>query len=100
MQFLLYFCDMNKLPLFFINDNLTDFDLETALSQLNQSRREEALRYRHRILQVQCAASWMLLKKAIKDYKGTVLIVSHEPEFYMDIADNIWNIEEWSTKII
>jgi hypothetical protein len=26
--------------------------------------------------------------------------VSHEPEFYMDIADNIWNIEEWSTKII
>ena len=40
------------------------------------------------------------LKKAIKDYKGTVLIVSHEPEFYMDIADNIWNIEEWSTKII
>jgi ATPase subunit of ABC transporter with duplicated ATPase domains len=40
------------------------------------------------------------LKKAIKEYKGTVLIVSHEPEFYMDIADNIWNIEEWSTKII
>ena len=40
------------------------------------------------------------LKKAIKDYKGTVLVVSYEPEFYMDIADNIWNIEEWSTKII
>ncbi len=40
------------------------------------------------------------LKKAIKDYKGTVLIVSHEPEFYVDIVDNIWNIEEWSTKII
>ena len=40
------------------------------------------------------------LKKAINDYKGTVLIVSHEPEFYMDVADKIWNIEEWSTKII
>ncbi|MBR4628574.1 MAG: hypothetical protein IKO47_12945 [Ruminococcus sp.] len=34
----------------------------------------------------------------VKDFKGTVLIVSHEPEFYMDIADNIWNIEEWSTR--
>lgn len=40
------------------------------------------------------------LKKAINDYKGTVLIVSHEPEFYMDIVDAVWNIEEWSTKII
>ena len=28
-------------------------------------------------------------EKAIKDYKGTVLMVSHEPDFYMDIADNI-----------
>lgn len=67
MQFLLYFCDMNKLPQFFIDDNLDDFDLETALSQLDDSRREEALRYRHRALQVQCTASWLLLKKAIKD---------------------------------
>ncbi|MBQ7008910.1 MAG: ABC-F family ATP-binding cassette domain-containing protein [Ruminococcus sp.] len=40
------------------------------------------------------------LKKAINDYKGTVIIVSHEPEFYMDVADTVWNIEEWSTKII
>lgn len=40
------------------------------------------------------------LKKAIRDYKGTVLIVSHEPEFYMDVTDIVWNIEEWSTKII
>ncbi len=40
------------------------------------------------------------LKQAIKDYKGTVIVVSHEPEFYMDIADQVWNIEEWSTKVI
>lgn len=40
------------------------------------------------------------LKKALQDYKGTVLIVSHEPDFYMDVADIVWNIEEWSTKII
>jgi len=40
------------------------------------------------------------LKNAINDYKGTVIIVSHEPEFYMDVVDDVWNIEKWSTKII
>ena len=40
------------------------------------------------------------LKRAIKAFKGTVLMVSHEPEFYMDIADDVWNLEEWTTKIV
>lgn len=40
------------------------------------------------------------LKKAVKEFSGTVLMVSHEPEFYMDVADIIWNLEEWTTKII
>jgi ATPase subunit of ABC transporter with duplicated ATPase domains len=40
------------------------------------------------------------LKRAIKEYKGTVLLVSHEPEFYEDFVDSVWNIERWTTKII
>lgn len=40
------------------------------------------------------------LKRAIKDYKGTILLVSHEPDFYEDIVDSVWNIESWSTKIV
>jgi ATPase subunit of ABC transporter with duplicated ATPase domains len=40
------------------------------------------------------------LKRAIKEFQGTVLMVSHEPEFYLDIATEIWNVEEWTTKII
>ena len=40
------------------------------------------------------------LKKAIKEYKGTVLLVSHEPEFYNDVVDEVWNLEDWTTKII
>ena len=40
------------------------------------------------------------LKEAIRKYKGTVLLVSHEPEFYQDIVTDIWNLESWSTKII
>lgn len=40
------------------------------------------------------------LKKAIKNFRGTVLLVSHEPEFYMDIVDDVWNIEDFTTKIV
>jgi len=40
------------------------------------------------------------LKKAVREYKGTVILVSHEREFYEDIVDEIWNLEEWSTKIV
>ncbi len=40
------------------------------------------------------------LKTAVKDFKGTVLLVSHEPEFYMDIVDEVWNLEDWTTKIV
>ncbi|MBF8982767.1 ABC-F family ATP-binding cassette domain-containing protein [Lutibacter sp. B2] len=40
------------------------------------------------------------LKKAIMEFKGTVLLVSHEPEFYMDIIHEVWNIEDWTTKIV
>lgn len=40
------------------------------------------------------------LKKAIKEFRGTVLLVSHEPEFYNDVADEVWNLEDWTTKII
>ncbi|WMJ23974.1 ABC-F family ATP-binding cassette domain-containing protein [Paludicola sp. MB14-C6] len=40
------------------------------------------------------------LKKAVKEFKGTVLLVSHEPEFYEDVATAIWNVEDWTTKIV
>jgi ATPase subunit of ABC transporter with duplicated ATPase domains len=40
------------------------------------------------------------LKKAIQEFKGTVVLVSHEPEFYQDVVDEVWNAESWSTKLI
>ena len=40
------------------------------------------------------------LKRALKEYKGTILLVSHEPEFYRDIVTEIWNCEDWTTKIV
>ncbi|MDY3208588.1 MAG: ABC transporter ATP-binding protein, partial [Clostridium baratii] len=40
------------------------------------------------------------LKRALKEYKGTILLVSHEPEFYRDIVTEVWNCEDWTTKIV
>ena len=40
------------------------------------------------------------LQRAIREYKGTVLLVSHEPEFYEDWVDKVWNIEKWTTMIV
>ncbi len=40
------------------------------------------------------------LKKAISEFKGTVLLVSHEPDFYYDIVTDVWDLEQWTTKIV
>jgi ATPase subunit of ABC transporter with duplicated ATPase domains len=40
------------------------------------------------------------LKRALKAYKGTILLISHEPEFYKDIATEIWSCEDWTTKLV
>ena len=40
------------------------------------------------------------LQRALQEYKGTLLLVSHEPEFYEGWIDQVWNIEGWSVKIV
>lgn len=40
------------------------------------------------------------LKRALKAYKGTILLISHEPEFYNDVVTEVWNLEQWTTKIV
>jgi len=40
------------------------------------------------------------LKEALKAFKGTIVMVCHENEFYSDIATRVINIEDYSTKII
>ena len=40
------------------------------------------------------------LKRALVEYKGTILLVSHEPEFYRDIVEEVWNVEDWTTKVV
>jgi ATPase subunit of ABC transporter with duplicated ATPase domains len=39
------------------------------------------------------------LKRAIQAYKGSVLLICHEPEFYQGVVTDLWNGEQWTTKI-
>lgn len=36
------------------------------------------------------------LKRALMEYKGTVVLVSHEPDFYEDWVTKTWDVEQWS----
>ena len=39
------------------------------------------------------------LKRALKAYKGSILLICHEPEFYEDVVTDVWNCEDWSLKL-
>ena len=40
------------------------------------------------------------LKRALIKFKGTILLVCHEPEFYSDWITDVWNIEDWTLRIV
>ena len=40
------------------------------------------------------------LKRALNEYRGSVLLISHEPEFYQDIVNEVWDCSKWTTKIL
>ena len=37
------------------------------------------------------------LKRAMKEFKGTIVLVSHEPEFYDGLVTKVWNVQDWFT---
>lgn len=37
------------------------------------------------------------LKRALQAYKGSILLICHEPEFYQDVVTEVWNCEDWTT---
>ncbi len=36
------------------------------------------------------------LKRALQEYKGTIILVCHEPDFYEGWVSKVWDVEEWS----
>ena len=39
------------------------------------------------------------LKRALKEYKGSILLICHEPEFYEGIATDVWDCKEWALRL-
>ena len=39
------------------------------------------------------------LKRALKEYKGSILLICHEPEFYTDVVTAVWDCTKWTTKM-
>ena len=39
------------------------------------------------------------LKRALKEYKGSILLICHEPEFYEGLATDIWNCRDWALRL-
>ena len=39
------------------------------------------------------------LKRALQAYKGSILMVCHEPEFYTGLATDVWDCTKWTTRL-
>mgnify|MGYP000897420187 CR=1 FL=1 len=40
------------------------------------------------------------LKRALNEYRGAVLLICHEPDFYQDVVNAVWDCSKWTTKIL
>lgn len=39
------------------------------------------------------------LKRALMEYKGSILMVCHEQEFYEGLATDVWDCSQWTTRL-
>lgn len=82
----------------YLNDRIFDFDFETALTELSDQRREQALRFKHELGQRTCVAAYLLLceglqkeygitDKPVFDYgeHGKPFIMGH-PEIHFNLS--------------
>lgn len=60
----------SQLLMIYINDRLNDFDLDEALAQLSEQRREQSLRFKHEAGRRQSAAAYLLLCEALQKEYG------------------------------
>ncbi len=40
------------------------------------------------------------LRRALSEYRGSILMVCHEPDFYEGLATDVWDCGKWTTKIL
>lgn len=39
------------------------------------------------------------LRRALREYKGSILLICHEPEFYEGLATKVWDCKDWALKL-
>ena len=39
------------------------------------------------------------LKRALQEYRGSILMVCHEPEFYEGLETKVWDCSKWTTRV-
>ena len=54
----------------YIDEHIDDFDLQTALAEISEQRREQALRFRFERGQRTCVLAYLLLKKGLREEYG------------------------------
>ena len=64
----------------YIDDTYQEIELYKVLPQLTEQRREQVLRFKHDVSRKQCAAAYLLLKRALKEVYG----IDESPVFEYD----------------
>ncbi|MBR6276371.1 MAG: 4'-phosphopantetheinyl transferase superfamily protein [Prevotella sp.] len=54
----------------YIDEGIHDFDLNAALRDISEQRREQALRFRFELGQRECVLAYLLLKRALREEYG------------------------------
>ena len=61
----------------FLSEDIWDFDLEAALAEISEQRREQALKFKHELGQRLCVLAYQLLKQGL----GEVYGITENPVF-------------------
>ena len=54
----------------FLSEDIWDFDLNAALEEISEQRREQALKFKHELGQRLCVKAYQLLKRGLKEVYG------------------------------
>lgn len=54
----------------YIDEHINDFDLESALLEISDQRREQALRFKYELGRRTCVLAYLLLKRALREEYG------------------------------
>ena len=55
---------------YYIDEHIYDFNLGTALNEISEQRREQALKFKFELGQRQCVLAYLLLKRALREEYG------------------------------